>query len=65
VIGEAEVIEADREVKHLGFYRRYERWVLPLIVMSIGLAIVSFGPLAVIDFPQLAFLKDWFLHTAQ
>ncbi len=65
VIGEEEVIEADREVKHLGFYRRYERWVLPLIVMSIGLAIVSFGPLAVIDFPQLAFLKDWFLHTAQ
>lgn len=62
VIGEDEVTTADAEVKHLGFYRRYERWVLPLIVMTIGLVIVSFGPLAVVDFPALSFLKDWFPH---
>ncbi|RTL33339.1 MAG: TRAP transporter large permease subunit [Burkholderiales bacterium] len=63
VIGEAEVTEADAEVKHLGFYRRYERWILPLVVMSIGLVIVSFGPLAIHDYPQLAFIKDWFSPT--
>jgi TRAP-type C4-dicarboxylate transport system permease large subunit len=60
VIGEAEVTIADHEVKHLGFYRRYERWILPLVVMTMGLMVVSFGPLAVHDFPQLAFIKDWF-----
>jgi TRAP-type C4-dicarboxylate transport system permease large subunit len=65
VIGEAEVTIADREVKHLGFYRRYERWILPLVVMSIGLVIVSFGPLAVHDFPELAFIKDWFPMPVQ
>ena len=60
VIGEAEVNTADGEVRHLGFYRRYERWILPLVVMAMGLLIVSFGPLAVQDFPQLAFVKNWF-----
>lgn len=65
VIGEEEVTTADNEVKHLGFYRRYERWVLPLVVMSIGLAVVSFGPLAVHDFPELAFLRDWLPHPTQ
>ncbi|MFT3856420.1 MAG: TRAP transporter large permease subunit [Aquabacterium sp.] len=65
VIGEEEVTVADREVKHLGFYRRYERWILPLVVMSIGLVIVAFGPLAVHDFPQLAFVRDWFPMPAQ
>jgi TRAP-type C4-dicarboxylate transport system permease large subunit len=59
VIGEEEVSTADAEVRHLGFYRRYERWILPLVVMSIGLVIVAFGPLAVHDFPQLAFLSEW------
>ena len=65
VIGETEVNEADTEVRHLGFYRRYERWILPLVVMTIGLVIVSFGPLAIHDFPQLAFVKDWFPMQAQ
>jgi len=65
VIGEEEVTTADNEVKHLGFYRRYERWILPLVVMSIGLAVVAFGPLAVNDFPQLAFMKDWLPHPTQ
>lgn len=65
VIGEAEVKVADGEVKHLGFYRRYERWILPSVVMTIGLSIVAFGPLAVADFPQLSFVKDWFPHPTQ
>ncbi len=65
VIGEEEVTEADAEVKHLGFYRRYERWILPLVVMTIGLVIVSFGPLAIHDYPQLAFIKDWFPPAGQ
>jgi TRAP-type C4-dicarboxylate transport system permease large subunit len=59
VIGEEEVTVADEEVKHLGFYRRYERWILPLSVMTIGLVLVSFGPLAIHDFPALSFIKDW------
>ncbi|HYR26231.1 MAG TPA: TRAP transporter large permease subunit, partial [Aquabacterium sp.] len=62
VIGEAEVNEADQEVRHLGFYRRYERWILPLAVMTVGLVVVSFGPLAVMDFPALSFIKDWLPH---
>ncbi len=65
VIGEAEVSLADREVKHLGFYRRYERWILPPLVMSIGLSIVAFGPLSVQDFPQLSFVKEWFSHPTE
>ncbi|MGC4062679.1 MAG: TRAP transporter large permease subunit [Aquabacterium sp.] len=60
VIGEAEVTIADSEVRHLGFYRRYERWILPLSVMTIGLVLVSFGPLAIHDFPALSFIRDWF-----
>jgi TRAP-type C4-dicarboxylate transport system permease large subunit len=59
VIGEAEVSGADAEVRHLGFFRRYERWILPLIVMATGLSLVAFGPLAVQDFPVLAPLADW------
>jgi hypothetical protein len=65
VIGEEEVSGADAEVRHLGFFRRYERWILPLIVMSIGLSLVAFGPLAVQDFPVLAPLADWLPHPAQ
>lgn len=65
VIGEEEVTTADAEVRHLGFYRRYERWILPLVVMTIGLAIVAFGPLAVHDFPALAALRDWFPQPPQ
>jgi TRAP-type C4-dicarboxylate transport system permease large subunit len=60
VIGEAEVNEADRGVKHLGFYRRYERWILPCVVMTIGMCIVAFGPLLIMDVPELGFIKDWF-----
>jgi len=45
VIGEVEIDKADAEVKHLGFYRRYERWNLPVIVMTIGMLIVAYLPL--------------------
>jgi TRAP-type C4-dicarboxylate transport system permease large subunit len=64
VIGEEEVNQADSEVKHLGFYRRYERWILPCVVMTIGMCIVAFGPLAVQDFPSLSFIKDLFPSPA-
>jgi len=47
VVGEAEIDRADAEVAGRTFYRRYERWILPCIVMSLGLLIVAFGPLAV------------------
>lgn len=60
VIGEDEVNTADREVKQMGFYRRYERWILPLAVMAVGLVVVSYAPLAVHDFPELKFIADWF-----
>ncbi|MES2917770.1 MAG: TRAP transporter large permease subunit [Pseudomonadota bacterium] len=45
VVGEDETNKAWEEVKHLGFYRRYERWILPVAVMAAGLIIVAFGPL--------------------
>ncbi|MGE5450858.1 MAG: TRAP transporter large permease subunit [Acidobacteriota bacterium] len=60
VIGEDEVELADKEVAGMTFYRRYERWILPLVVMTAGLAVVSFGPLAVHDYPQLQFIANWF-----
>lgn len=65
VIGEEEVSGADAEVRHLGFFRRYERWILPLIVMTIGLSLVAFGPLAVQDFEFLAPLAEWLPHPPQ
>ena len=65
VVGEDEVHLADQEVKHMRFFRRYERWILPLIVMASGLMIVGFGPLAVQDFESLAFIKDWFPAVPQ
>lgn len=45
VVGEEETDKAGEEVRHLGFYRRYERWILPVAVMGSGLLIVAFGPL--------------------
>ncbi|HEX5356118.1 MAG TPA: TRAP transporter large permease subunit [Aquabacterium sp.] len=47
VVGEAEIDKSDAEVAGQTFYRRYERWILPCIVMSISLGIVAFGPLLV------------------
>lgn len=49
VVGEKEMEEADAEVRHLSFYYRYERWILPLIVMVPALLLVVYGG-AFIDF---------------
>lgn len=43
-IGDAEVSEADAEVKHLSFYYRYERWILPLAVMIPSVILVAYVP---------------------
>lgn len=43
-IGDAEVAAADAEVRHLSFYYRYERWILPLIVMAPAMLIIAFVP---------------------
>lgn len=43
-IGDAEVAEADAEVRHLPFYYRYERWILPLLVMVPSMLIITFVP---------------------
>lgn len=44
VVGEKEMDDADAEVRHLSFYYRYERWILPLLVMAPTLLIVSYAP---------------------
>ncbi len=43
-IGDAEVNEADAEVKHLSFFWRYERWILPLIVMFPAMLMIAYIP---------------------
>lgn len=43
VVGEKEMEEADAEVRHMSFYYRYERWLLPLIVMVPALLLVVYG----------------------
>lgn len=45
VVGEKEMDEADAEVRHLTFYYRYERWILPLLVMVPSLLLVVYVPL--------------------
>lgn len=45
VVGEDETAKASAEVRNAGFYRRFERWILPVLVMAAGLVIVTFGPL--------------------
>lgn len=44
VVGEKEMAEADAEVKDKSFYYRYERWILPIIVMFPSLLIVAYIP---------------------
>jgi TRAP-type C4-dicarboxylate transport system permease large subunit len=58
VVGEDEVSRADADVRHLGFYGRYERWILPVVVMMMGLVLVAFGPLLAQHVDGFAFLKD-------
>ena len=60
VVGDELIDQADAEVAHKSFYRRYERWILPCAVMSVGLALVSFGPLAIKEMPDLNnWLATW------
>ncbi len=58
VVGDDVMRKADAEVAHLSFYRRYERWVLPNAVMTVGLVFVAFGPLMTKTYPQL---HQWIL----
>jgi len=64
-VGDALIEASDEEASHQrSFYRRYERWILPCAVMTVGLILVSFGPLAVQEFPELqAWLKGWIMPT--
>lgn len=62
VIGEEEILKAQQEARGKSFFRRYERWILPTVVMSVGLSIVAFGPLAVQQFEWLAPLKAFFMR---
>ncbi|AZP28040.1 TRAP transporter large permease subunit [Acinetobacter pittii] len=43
-IGDDEVSEADTEVRHKSFFYRFERWVLPLIVMVPAMLIIAYAP---------------------
>ena len=43
-IGDAEVAEADAEVRHLSFFYRYERWIFPLLVMVPAILIIAYVP---------------------
>lgn len=45
IVGEEEIEKAIEESRGGNFWARYERYVLPLTVMSISLIIVAFGPL--------------------
>lgn len=57
VVGEQEIDASDHKVRGASFMRRYERWLLPVLVMSVSLVIVGFGPLAVQQFEWLRFLR--------
>lgn len=63
VVGEAEIDRADHEVAGQSFYRRYERWILPCVVMGLALAIVAFGPLLVQQVPALQPLLAWMAYS--
>lgn len=45
-VGDEEVMQADAEAKqkYSSFYYRYERWILPIIVLFPALMIVTFAP---------------------
>lgn len=64
-VGDALIEASDEEAAHQrSFYRRYERWILPCAVMTVGLILVSFGPLAIKEFPELqGWLKGWIMPT--
>ncbi len=65
VVGDHIIAKADAEVAHLSFYRRYERWILPNIVMVIALLVVGWGPQWVAHHPDLlAWFKGWMAFEA-
>ncbi|ANF82554.1 hypothetical protein A3K93_10380 [Acinetobacter sp. NCu2D-2] len=43
-IGDEEVAAADAEVRHMSFYYRYERWILPVIVLLPAMLIIAYVP---------------------
>lgn len=49
VVGEAEMDKVADEVKGKPFYYRYERWLLPVYTLFIGLLIVTYGGQALIN----------------
>jgi ketosteroid isomerase-like protein len=49
VVGEEEMDKAAEETKHKPFYYRYERWLLPVYTLFIGLLIVTYGGQALIN----------------
>jgi TRAP-type C4-dicarboxylate transport system permease large subunit len=53
VVGDDIIVKADQEVAHLSFYRRYERWILPNVVMVVGLLLVGWGPQILQHFPDV------------
>ena len=42
--GDEEVAAADAEVRHKSFYYRFERWILPMIVMLPAMLIIAYAP---------------------
>jgi TRAP-type mannitol/chloroaromatic compound transport system permease large subunit len=62
VVGDDEVNLADHEVRNKSFFRRYERWILPSVVMTVGLAIVAYVPLIVMRFEIFAPIKNWLAY---
>lgn len=65
VIGDEEVNKADSEVRRKNFYRRYERWILPSLVMFISLLLVGFIPVAVQKNEALKPLAMRFMPASQ
>lgn len=53
VVGDHIIRVADQEVAHRSFYRRYERWILPNAVMTVGLVITAAGPIVIKSYPEL------------
>lgn len=43
-IGDEEVAAADAEVRHKSFYYRFERWILPILVMLPAILIIAYVP---------------------
>ncbi|RZL08715.1 MAG: TRAP transporter large permease subunit [Rubrivivax sp.] len=58
VVGDDVIDQADREVAGQSYYRRYERWILPCAVMTVGLALVSYLPF-IVNYKDTPWLKAW------